>query len=346
MFDTLLFLSVDGLTNGAIYALLGLGIVLIYAVTRVINIAHGDFAMLGALTLVSLEGGRMPATLALLCGGLMLWTALDVWRLRDVPRQALRVLGHGAFVIAAVLTVTWLVLYLEAPRILMMALAVVLVAMLGTVFHRLAIEPIPHASVLVYIIVTLGAHLVIQGLALNLWGPQALAVEPMAQGVASFGPVTVSAQSLLVVAVAAVLFATLFVYFRHSLHGKALRAASLNRLGAELCGVRVAWAGRTAFFVAAALAAVAGILIAPMVGVHYEMGFLVGLKGFVGATLGGLISYPGAIVGGLLIGLLESAFSFTLSAYRDALVFLMIVPVLIVRTARMARKGVEAEHAH
>ena len=103
-------------------------------------------------------------------------------------------------------------------------------------------------------------------------------------------------------------------------------------------------AGRRAFFLGAGLAAVAGVLIAPVVGVHYEMGFLIGLKGFVGAAMGGLVSYPGAIVGGLLIGGFESWFSYLSSAYRDALVFLLIIPILLLQTTRMKRKGVAHEH--
>ncbi|MNR19677.1 High-affinity branched-chain amino acid transport system permease protein LivH [compost metagenome] len=199
---------------------------------------------------------------------------------------------------------------------------------------------------LVYIIITLGTHMVIQGVALSFWGPEAFAVEPLSKGVATIEPISLSYQSLLIVGATGALFAALFAYFVFTLRGKALRASSVNRAGARLCGIRVERAGRTAFFVATGLAAAAGILIAPVIGVHYEMGFLVGLKGFVGATLGGLISYPGAVAGGLLVGLLESAFSFGMSAYRDALVFMMIVPILILRTALQLRKGLGANHDH
>lgn len=344
--DTFLFLASDGVVNGSIYALLGLGIVLIYSVTRVINIAHGDFAMLGAMTLVSLEGGRVPPTLGLLIAGGGIWAVMDAWRQRHTPSGAVKAVAVAALMLAAVALLTWLALRLRLPRIVLIGLAVFLVAGLGAVFHRVAIEPIPRASVLVYIIITLGTHMVIQGVALSFWGPEAFAVEPLANGMVTLGPITVSVQNLLILGVTVALFGTLFAYFNFSLRGKALRASSVNRAGAQLCGIKVERAGRTAFFVATGLAAAAGILIAPVIGVHYEMGFLVGLKGFVGATLGGLISYPGAVVGGVLVGLLESAFSFGMSAYRDALVFMMIVPILILRTAMQHRKGMGANHDH
>ena len=344
--DTLLFLISDGVINGAIYALLGLGIVLIYAVTRVINIAHGDFAMLGALTLVSLEGGRLPPTLGLLLAGGGVWAAMDAWRLRRAPAGALKGLFRLVLVLAAAALLTWLALRWRLPRIVLIALAIGLVAGLGVVFHRVAIEPIPGASVLVYIIVTLGTHMVIQGVALSFWGPEAFAVEPLVRGEVLAGPMTMPFQSLLIVGATIALFAALFACFACTLRGKALRASSVNRTGAQLCGIGVARAGRSAFFVATGLAAAAGILIAPLVGVHYEMGFLVGLKGFVGATLGGLVSYPGAVLGGVVVGLLESVFSFGMSAYRDALVFLMIVPILILRSLMQRRGGAEAAHDH
>ncbi|MCY1204349.1 High-affinity branched-chain amino acid transport system permease protein LivH [Variovorax boronicumulans] len=344
--DTLLFLLSDGVINGAIYALLGLGIVLIYAVTRVINIAQGDFAMLGAMTLVSLESGRLPPTLGLLLAGGAAWALMDAWRLRRVPASALAGLLRLALLLTGAAMLTWLALRWQLPRIVLITLAIGLVAGLGVVFHRVAIEPIPGASVLVYIIVTLGTHMVIQGVALSFWGPEAFAVEPLARGEVQAGPMTLSLQSLLVVAATGALFLALFVGFACTLRGKALRASSVNRVGAQLCGIGVARAGRTAFFVATGLAAAAGILIAPVMGVHYEMGFLVGLKGFVGATLGGLISYPGAVVGGLIVGLLESVFSFSASAYRDALVFMMIVPILILRAAIQRRHGTGGSHDH
>lgn len=343
--QTFLFLTADGLANGAIYALLGLGIVIIYLVTRVINIAHGDFAMLSAMTLVSLEQGQMPPTCALVVCGILVWTVADCfasWRRHG--GFAWRVLCHGLVAAMAAFALPALLLAWGAPRWALIAMAVLLVGVLGPIFYRLAIEPIPKASVLVYIIVTLGAHLVVQGVSLHLWGPQAMSVAPMLSGSVTLGPIAMSYQALLVIAITAITMACLFSAFAWTLHGKALRAASLNQVGAVLCGIGVQQSGRVAFLVGASLAALAGVLLAPLVGVHYEMGFLVGLKGFVGATMGGLASYPGAVIGAMTIGVLESCFAYLSSAYRDALVFTLIVPLLLLQSRLAARRGGSHEH--
>ncbi len=339
MTDVILFLTVDGLTNGAIYALSALGIVLVYTVTRVINVAQGDFAMLGALTLVSLEAGQLPGTLYLIMIGLAVWIGLDTWKYRKRPLLAARSVICGIIAVGIAFAVAWAALTLKMPTAVNVVIAVALVGALGPILHRVAIEPIPNASVIVYIIITLGAHMIAQGMALALWGPEPHAVDAFATGMFSVGPVLVTYQSAIIVTFVIALFAALSCFFGFTLTGKALRASALNRLGAQLCGVRVATAGRLAFFFGAGLGAISGILMAPLVGAHYEMGFLSGLKGFVGATLGGLVNYPPAVFGALVIGLLESFFGYTVSQYRDALVFLMIIPILLVLTVRTARRG-------
>ena len=106
----------------------------------------------------------------------------------------------------------------------------------------------------------------------------------------------------------------------------------MNRLGAQLVGIGTKQAGRTAFTLAAAIGALCGVLIAPMTTVYYDGGFLIGLKGFVGAIVGGLVSYPLAAAGALLVGLLESYSSFWASAYKEVIVFTLIIPVLLWRS--------------
>ena len=331
--DTLLFLGIDGLTSGAVYALLGLGIVLIYLVTRVINIAHGDFAMLAAMTLVSLEQGLLPGTSYLLGAGALLWGALSALAARRQGAWAIARPCLGALATAALAFALPLALAaLRAPAALNAAAAVLMVSALGPMFHRLAIEPIPRASVLVYIIVTLGMHLILQGLALQLWGPQAHSVAPLLDGSLAIGAVMISHQSLLVLGLTVLLVVALYLGFNHTLAGTALRACAVNRTGADLCGIEVASAGRRAFGLGAGLAAVAGVLIAPVVGVHYEMGFLIGLKGFVAAVFAGLTSFPLALVGALGVGLVEAFGSFWASAFKEVIVFTAILPVLLWRS--------------
>ena len=119
------------------------------------------------------------------------------------------------------------------------------------------------------------------------------------------------------------------LYFGRTLAGKALRATAVNRVGAQIVGIGITQAGRASFLLAAAMGAVCGILIAPFTTIYYDSGFLIGLKGFVAAIIGGLASYPVAAAGSLLVGLLESYASFWASAYKEVIVFTLILPVLL-----------------
>ena len=119
-----------------------------------------------------------------------------------------------------------------------------------------------------------------------------------------------------------------FVFFERSMIGKALRATAINRVGARLMGIPTAMAGDVSFALAALIGAISGLLIAPLTTVYYDTGFLIGLKGFVAAIVGGLASYPLALAGALLVGLLEAFSSFWASAYKEVLVFTLIIPVL------------------
>ncbi|MFN3368757.1 MAG: ABC transporter permease subunit, partial [Thermus sp.] len=141
-------------------------------------------------------------------------------------------------------------------------------------------------------------------------------------------------QGVLVLLFAALGLVALYLFFRLSLFGKALLAAAENRLGARLLGIRPEEAGMVAFGIASLLAALSGLLLAPLINAAYFMGFMLGLKGFVAAILGGLASYPVAFVGALLVGFFESFTSFYASAYKEALVFLLLVPALFYQSLR------------
>ena len=120
----------------------------------------------------------------------------------------------------------------------------------------------------------------------------------------------------------------LFAFFGRSMVGKALRATAINRVGARLMGIPTGLAGDVSFALAALIGAISGLLIAPLTTVYYDTGFLIGLKGFVAAIVGGLASYPLALAGAVLVGLLEAFSSFWASAYKEVLVFTLIIPVL------------------
>ena len=121
----------------------------------------------------------------------------------------------------------------------------------------------------------------------------------------------------------------LWLFFGTSIYGKALRATAVNRVGARLVGIRTELAGGLSFLLAAFIGALSGVLIAPITTIYYDTGFLIGLKGFVGAILGGMASYPLAAAGSIALGLLESFASFWASAFKEMIVFTLIIPVLV-----------------
>lgn len=142
------------------------------------------------------------------------------------------------------------------------------------------------------------------------------------------GGLPVSGQSLVVIGAAVVLLAAMYVFFERSIIGKALRATAINRVGARLMGIPTDLSGDICFALAALIGAVCGLLIAPITTIYYDTGFLIGLKGFVAAIVGGLLSYPMSVVGALLVGQLESFSSFWASAFKEVIVFTLIIPVL------------------
>ena len=152
---------------------------------------------------------------------------------------------------------------------------------------------------------------------------------PFSEAQFSLGVLTISGQSIWVYLTSIAFIALLALFFGRTLYGKALRAVAFNRNGARLVGISPSLAGTLAFALAAAIGCLSGVLIGPITTVYYDSGFLIGLKGFVSAIVGGLASYPLAAAGALLVAVTESYSSFWLSAYKDVVVFTMIIPVLL-----------------
>ncbi|MBI1772478.1 MAG: branched-chain amino acid ABC transporter permease, partial [Burkholderiales bacterium] len=211
-------------------------------------------------------------------------------------------------------------------------LALAIVVPMGPMIYRLAYQPLAEASTLVLLIVSVGVHFALTGMGLVMFGAEGSRTTAFSDARFELGAMQISGQSLVVIAVSALLIGALYFYFERSLSGKALRATAVNRLGAQLVGIGTTQAGRLAFTLAAAMGALCGVLIAPMTTVYYDGGFLIGLKGFVGAIVGGLVSYPVAAAGALLVGLLESYSSYWASAYKEVIVFTLIIPVLLWRS--------------
>jgi branched-chain amino acid transport system permease protein len=165
-----------------------------------------------------------------------------------------------------------------------------------------------------------------------MFGAEGSRTTPFSDARFEIGALAVTGQSLVIIGVSVWLIIALYLYFERTLSGKALRATAVNRLGARLVGIGTTQAGRLAFTLAAVMGALCGVLIAPLTTVYYDSGFLIGLKGFVGAIIGGLGSYPIAAGGALLVGLLEAYSSFWASAFKEVIVFTLIIPVLLWRS--------------
>jgi branched-chain amino acid transport system permease protein len=328
-------LVVDGITNGAIYALLGLAIVLVFAVTRIIFVPQGEFVAYGALTLALLQAGRVPGTVWLL---LCLAAVAAAMELVEALRQGRRpsaalasALRLVALPVVAALLTAWAAPH-RFPMLVQAALTLGLVASFGPLVYRVAYQSLADASTLVLLIVSVGVHFVMTGLALLFFGAEGFRNAPFWDERLSVGTVTVTGQAVIVASATAALMLLLWLFFERSLYGKALRATAINRLGARLMGVSSHTAGRLTLAMAGLIGALSGLLIGPTTTIFYDSGFLIGLKGFVAAVIGGLASYPVAALGALFVGLVEAFASFWASAFKEVIVFTLILPVLLWRS--------------
>jgi branched-chain amino acid transport system permease protein len=330
-------LALDGLTNGAVYALLALATVLVFAVTRVIFIPQGEFVAFGALTVGMFQLGRLPGTVWLLLAMAILVAVLDLvegLRARQLPavlfKQLLRTLALPLAASAA----AWWIAPRDAGLLVQALVTLALVTPMGPLVYRLAYQSLAGASVLVLLIVSVGVHFALTGLALLAFGAEGFRNPSFWDARFSLGALTLSGQTVIILLASSALIVCLYLFFERSLAGKALRATAVNRLGARLMGISSESAGKLSFTMAAFIGALSGLLIGPSTTVFYDSGFLIGLKGFVAAVFAGLASYPLAAVGAIGVGLLESFGSFWASAWKEVIVFTSILPVLLWRSLR------------
>ena len=219
------------------------------------------------------------------------------------------------------------------PLPVAIVLAVAIAALVGLVVEKLAIEPAGNAEVVTLIIITIGASLTLRGLVQIFLGKGNHALPPFSgeTPIAVLGA-TLLPQSLWVMGVTLVVVATLAWFFGRTILGKAVLATAYNKLAAQLVGVNTRFILLLSFGMAAALGALGGILVAPITYTSYDAGIMMGLKGFVAATLGGLGSGVGAVVGGLLLGAVEAMTAgYISSAYKDAMPFVLILLILFFR---------------
>jgi branched-chain amino acid transport system permease protein len=280
--DYLQFL-VSGASTGCIYVLIGLGLITIYNVTGVVNLAQGEFVMLGAMLAVVYHQG------------------------------------------------------LHLPLVMAFLVAVLSVMAIGALVQRLTIHPARHASEVTLIIITIGTAIALRGLGLLAWGttPQSLPEFSPGAPLVLWGAV-LSRQRLWIMGTAAVVLVLLYLFFEFTLLGKAVRACAINRQVSQLVGINTEFMALLAYALSAGMGAIAGIVIAPLTLVSYDMGLALGLKGFVVAIMGGLVNAPAAVIGGLLLGIFEQLAAGMLpSGFKDALAFLVLFVVLLGRTVRV-----------
>jgi branched-chain amino acid transport system permease protein len=175
-------------------------------------------------------------------------------------------------------------------------------------------------------------HYGLAGLGLIFFGAEGFRTAPLTDVVFTIGNMTVTAQTVLMVIAALIFSLMLFLFFEFTLSGKILRATAVNRLGARIVGIRPSTSSTLAFLLASLLGAISGILIGPVTTLYYDSGFLIGLKAFVGAIFGAMVSYPLTAIGAIMVGILESFASFWSSSFKEVAVFSLLIPILLWRS--------------
>jgi branched-chain amino acid transport system permease protein len=293
--ETLFQQIINGLVQGSVYALVALGYTMVYGILGLINFAHGEVVMIGAMLALSSL------------------TAMLAW---------------------------------GVPAVLAMPLSIVLAMAgcmaLGYTIERIAYRPLRHAPRLAPLITAIGVSIVLQNLAMMVWGR---GYHPFPQLIAShshnFGGAIVSDIQIIIFALALAIMAGLMLVVHRTRFGRAMRAVAENQHAAQLMGVDIDRVISLTFMLGSALAAIAGLMVSANYGLaHYYMGFLLGLKAFTAAVLGGIGNLRGAMLGGLLLGLIESlgagyigdlSGGFFGSNYQDVFAFLVLIAVLIFR---------------
>jgi len=324
----------DGVVNGAVYALLALCLVLVFAVTRIVLIPQGEFVAYGALSYAALDEGRVPGSAWLLAGlGIAAFAAgLAHERRASWPRILPRLAGECLVLQAISIAAAFVLAPLRLGPWMDALLTLALVTPMAPCLYRLAFQPLAQASVLVLLIAAVGVHLAMVGLGLVFFGAEGYRGPAFLDASFSAGPLTISAQAIVILLATLLIMGSLAAFFEATLAGRALRAVAVNRLGARLVGISAAGSGRLAFTLAGFIGALSGVLIAPLTTIYFDSGFIIGLKGFVAAIIAGMASYPGAVAAALVVGLVEAFAAFWASPFKEVIVFTVIIPVLLLRS--------------
>ncbi|MFD2370521.1 branched-chain amino acid ABC transporter permease [Brevibacillus sp. GCM10020057] len=268
----------NGLVSGGIYAIVAVGFITIYNVSKVINLAQGEFLMLGGMVTVAMIGMNVPYALAVL-------------------------------------------------------LAILVVTLVGVAMQKYVIAYVKKASPISLIILTIGISTLIRGLASLIWGKDSYSLEPITSNQPiTFGGVNIAQQSLWILAAVLVVLFLLWYLMEKTMLGKKINACSVNPMAARLMGISPAKMSMLAFGISGATGAIAGIVIAPLSVTSYDIGVLLGIKGFSAAILGGLGNPLGAAVAAFILGIAESlGAGYISSGMKDAIAFLVLIAMLLVK---------------
>jgi branched-chain amino acid transport system permease protein len=249
--------------------------------------------------------------------------------------------AQGEFVMLGGIMTWFFLTVVNFPLPLAMLIAIALATATGVIFERLAIRPLRNASPLILVIITIGASILIRGIAMLVWGKDTHSL-PMFTG---SEPLTVAGATLLpqhlwIFGITLFIIGVNRFYFHHSISGKAMRACSHNRRAASLVGIDVKRMVLFSFAISSAMGSVAGIITAPLTMTSYDVGIMLGLKGFCAAIIGGMSSGVGTVFGGLLLGVLESLGAGMISSgYKDAIAFVILLLILFIRPQGLFKKA-------
>ncbi|MDA8414613.1 MAG: branched-chain amino acid ABC transporter permease [Desulfobacteraceae bacterium] len=203
----------------------------------------------------------------------------------------------------------------------------------GLLFERLAIRPLRQPTPINLVIITIGGSILIRGLAMLAWGKDTHALPPFSgNDPISILGATILPQHIWILVVTVFIVAVNRFYFYHTISGKAMRACAYNRRAAGLVGIDVRRMVLFSFVISSALGSIAGLIVAPLTMTSYDVGIMLGLKGFCAAIIGGMSSGIATVIGGLLLGILESLGAGLISSgYKDAIAFIILLLILVIR---------------
>lgn len=242
--------------------------------------------------------------------------------------------AQGEFVMLGGLVAVSLYSVAGLPLVVALLLAIIIVTIIGVLFERLAIRPLRSSSLITQIIVTVGAAILFKHVAMIIWDRDPLTLPaflPVDKPIEVAGAY-IAPQMLWVMGVTTLIVILMQLFYKRSIVGKAMKACSINQSAAQLMGINASNIVMLSFGMSAAFGALAGVLITPIAMISYSVGGFYGLKGFAGAVLGGLGNPIGAVVGGIMLGILESlSVSVINSGYKDAVAFLILLLVLFLK---------------